>query len=1070
METSVIGAWFQVNLRMRDSLSSKLVLVSLFICFFLSGTAALVYEVAWMRMLTQIFGSSAYAVATVLAAFMAGLALGSYIFGRLVDRGPNCLKLYAVLELGIGIYGFLVPVIFALAQKIYIPLFWLYDGYPAIFNLLLFLLAFILLAIPTFLMGATLPVLSRFFVTSFTHLGQRVGDLYATNTLGAVVGCGAAGYFLIPTLGISRSLYTAATLNLAVALVIFIVDRVARQASAAPATEAEKKGEAASSETRTFLRRLFLASIAVSGAAAMIYENAWTHALTLVIGGSVYSFTTMLLTFLTGLALGGYLYARMFGKREVSVTMFGIMELGIGVTALATIPLFEKLPLIFLRFYEGFGDTFGLFLGIQVVISAAVMFFPTLLLGMTFPLVVRLFIEDLYRVGSGVGITYASNTIGAICGAFLGGFVLLPAIGMQNSIIVGAFLNLIIGWLLLVADPHPGRASRVVVAGAVAILLIALALRLPSWDRSLLTSGVTVYANRLVTFPTDSLRLEEIRGHDLLYYREGLTATVSVHRSRKNYVYLKTNGKTDGSHGDALTMLMTGYVPMLFKPEAERVAIIGLGTAMTAKAVGTFPVKKIDILEIEPAMAEAAAFFADKNNNILKDARVRLIPSDGRNYMMATPDRYDLIISEPSNPWIAGIASLFTEDFYAVAKNKLRPDGIFAQWIHNYSMSPDDFRMVLRTFGESFPHVSVWNLQESDFLLIGSIAEQKLDYATLKKIFADNGSMKKDFKDLGLSDVYAVFGFYRMGKTQLMTFAEGAEINTDDNARLEFSAPRSLGKITAELNRNLLQGHLTMPPWNSDGASPTRAQQHIYRGQAFRASGWLDHALKEVDQALALEPDNLDGHLLRAQILTAQDKIPEAVKAAERVLEHGRDYLKPVLALTEEFYTQQAIAIYSRAVQSSPDELIPYLGLGNIWLHRKDLQQAEKWLTIATKLAPENPAVHLALGKLALAKNSHSEALALLEKARSGGEDSATLYSELGRAYTELRQWEKAALAYERALKHQRRNTQWRLALARALKNSGKTKEAEVKYREVLALNPNESEAWKGLKNLGERY
>src|ERR1041385_1196003 len=584
-----------------------------------------------------------------------------------------------------------------------------------------------LLSDRTFLMGATLPVLSQVFVRSRSHLGQRVGDLYATNTLGAVIGCALAGYYLIPQLGLSSPVYSAAVGNIVIAVIVIIL-------SLAP--YGESREEAAAEEAEAAPERckatewLLLVSIALSGAAAMVYENAWTHALTLVIGGSVYSFTTMLLTFLVGLAAGGYLYARLFGPQPVSITAFGVIELSVGITAMATIPMFERLPLVFLRLYESFGDTFALFLCIQVALAFAVMFIPALLLGMTFPLVVSLFTQSIYRIGSSVGTTYASNTLGAIVGAFIGGFVLLPLTGIQHSIVIGALLNLAVGGALLIGDVRPGRSLRLAVGGAIAAAVVVFGLRFTYWDPVVMTSGVTVYAKRYKAIPADSLRREEMHRDRLLYYREGLTATISVHETRyKTYRYFKTNGKVDGSYGDALTMLMTGYLPMLLKPDARNAAVIGLGTGMTVKAVGTFPVKNIEVLEIEPAMAEAAAYFGEKNGNILNDPRVRLVPSDGRNYLMAVPRKYDLIISEPSNPWIAGIASLFTRDFYSTARQKLTPDGVFAQWLQNYSMSPDDFRMVLRTFAEAFPHVSVWNLQESDFLLVGSLKEQRFDYA-----------------------------------------------------------------------------------------------------------------------------------------------------------------------------------------------------------------------------------------------------------------------------------------------------------------------------------------------------
>jgi len=1042
--------------------------LALLICFFVSGAAALIYEVVWMRMLTQIFGSSAHAVATVLAAFMAGLALGSYVFGRLTDQARNFLRLYALLELGIGVYGFLVPIVFRMAQGVYVPLFWLYDSYPVIFNSVLFLLSFVLLVIPTFLMGATLPVLSRFFVRSFTHLGQRVGDLYGTNTLGAVLGCGVAGYALIPNLGMKWSIYIAATLNVAIALVILFLDSLREKEGETSA--AATGDEAIAGSSPSWVGWLLLFAIGISGAAAMVYENAWTHALTLVIGGSVYSFTTMLLTFLTGLALGGYLYARLLGKREVQVTLFGLIELGVGIAALATIPLFEKLPLLFIRLHDGFGHSFSLFLAIQVALSFAVMFLPTLLLGMTFPLTVRLFTQSLYRIGSSVGTTYASNTIGAIAGAFVGGFIFLPLLGIQKSIIIGALLNLAIGWLLLVGDPHPGRTQRVLVGGVAALALALLGLRLPSWDRSILTSGVTIYAESFTNLPRDSLRLEEMRKDKILYYREGLTATISVHQAQKDYLYLKSNGKIDGSHGDALTMFLTGYIPMLLVPQAEQVMIIGLGTAMTVKAVGAFPVKRIEVLEIEPAMVQAAAFFEDQNGKILSDPRVRVIPTDGRNYAMATPQLYDIIISQPSNPWIAGIASLFTKEFYAVARNKLKPQGIFAQWIHTYSMSPDDFRMVLRTFGESFSHLTVWNLQESDFLLLGSLTEKSFDYPRLKKIFSQNRTVREDLEGLGLSDVYALLGFYRMGRKELLALAEGAEINTDDSARLEFSAPRSLGRSTSELNQKIMEPYVTESPWGRSNQWVSRAQHHYYFAQAFKASGWYERALPEIEEALRLDPRNPDYHLVRAQILLGQDDASEAARALEKALDYGPHRARKVLALTDELYTKQAEALYSRIITLGTREILPYVGLGTIALHRRELQDAEKWFRRAEKIQPEHPAVLLALGRLELAKGNYARAVHLLEQSKEKGEDSATLYSELGLAHSKLNEWGKAAQALELSLRRHRGNVRWRLVLAQALEQLRRVKEAEERYREVLALSPANDDAWKGLRRLGKSY
>lgn len=1051
---------------------NSLLIIALF-CFFFSGVAGLVYEVVWVRMLTQIFGNTTYAIATVLSAFMAGLALGSYLFGRIADRGKNDFRLYGVLEAGVGIYGLVVPWLFGLGQMIYIPLFRLNDSYPYIFNLLLFFLSFLLLVFPTLLMGATLPVLSRFFVHSFSHLGRRVGDLYATNTLGAVVGCGLAGYYWIPTLGMRTTVYLAAALNLSIAVLIFIIDHLREKApgEALPAPAEPSPVEADSGAAPSSLGWVLLFSFALSGFAALVYENAWTRALTLVIGSSVYSFTTMLVTFLVGLALGGFIYARLMGERKVRVSTFGMIELWVGLAALATIPLFEKLPFIFLRLLHAFGDTFSLFLTMQVLLSGLVMLVPTVFLGMTFPLVARLFTQSLYRVGSGVGTSYAANTLGAILGAFAGGFIFIPQVGVQNTILFAVTVNLLIGWFLVVVDPLLGRVPRYALGVVVLAVIVLIPLRTPRWDRFILTSGVTIYSDRYEKLPTDSLRLEDMRRDEMLFYREGLTVTISVHRIGKDYIYFRSNGKIDGSHGDALSQLLTGYLPLFFHPKAERAAVIGLGTGMTAKAVGAFPLREIEVLEIEPAVVESSGYFADKNGKILQDKRVRVIPTDGRNYILATPRQYDVITSEPSNPWIAGIANLYTREFYEIVKSKLKEDGIFAQWIHNYSMSPDDFRMVFRTFVEAFPQVTVWGMKESDFLLLGSRREQVFQYPVLKEIVANNGTLKEDLRDLGLTDIYGILGFYRMGKKEVLAFSEGADLNTDDGAQLEFSAPKNVRRTTTELNRKLMEPFLVEAPWlNSDGGRPSQALRHYYLAEAYAANDWHSRALEEVDKAIRMDPSNADFYLHKMKVLLEEDKSDEAADAALRALERSPKAIRPILGMSQEFYLPQAKLVYSKIIRMGSKEILPYLGLGNIALHGQDLNEAEKWLHQARQIKPDHPAVLLAWGRLRAAKGEDKEAKTFLERSKELGEDSATLYGALGDVNFKLQLWEEAAEAYTQALRLSRRNTAWRRSLGFALAHLGKIKAAEDKFREVLALNSDDAEAWKALQNLGKRY
>ncbi len=1043
-----------------------------FLCFFLSGAAGLIYEVVWTRMLTQIFGNTTYAIATVLAAFMAGLAVGSYVFGRIADRGKNDFLLYGILEAGVGLYGIAVPWLFLAGRHIYIPLYHLNESAPFVFNLMLFVLSFFLLVLPTMLMGATLPVLSRFFVRSYAQIGRRVGDLYGMNTLGAVLGAAVSGYYLIQTFGMRRTVFIAAGLNLTIALIIFMVDRLRDKgavAAAAPIVEAAAPSGEIAAE-RSGLEWILLVAFGLSGMAALVYENAWTRALTLVIGSSIYSFTTMLVTFLVGLALGGFLYGRLMGDREVRLTTFGVIEILVGLSALATIPLFGKLPLIFLRLMLGFGDSFNLFLAIQVFTAALVMFLPTLLLGMTFPLVARLFTQSVYRVGSSVGTSYAANTVGAIIGAFAGGFIFIPLIGVQNSIMLAVVLNLLIGWMLMVADPRLSKTPRVAIGAAVLAGIVLIYTGTPVWDRSIMTSGVTVYSDRYESLHTDSLRAEEMRRDDILYYKEGLTATVSVHQSAgSEYKYFRTNGKIDGSYGDALSQLMTGYIPMLLRPKGgERAAVIGLGTGMTTRAVSAFPIKEVEVLEIEPAMREATTFFNDKNGKILENPKVHLIPTDGRNYILATPKKYDVIAAEPSNPWIAGIANLYTREFYSAIKSKLTPDGVFAQWFHNYSMSPDDFKMVFHTFTDAFPYVTVWGMKESDFLMVGTMQEQVFRYPELKEVYAKNETLKSDFEDLGLSDPYAVLGFYRMSRQGAVAFAEGASFNTDDGAQLEFSAPKSLGRATSELNRKLMTPYLSAAPW-LDAPIP-EALRHFYLAQAHEANSWHAKALEEVQKAIELEPNRADFYVLKTHILLEAEKNPEALKAAMAAIERSPQTVSAILALSGDFYLSEAQQVYLKAIQLGLKDYQPYLGLGNIALYRHDAAEAEKWLAEAGKLAPEHQKVLLAQGRLALEKNDAPRARTLLERARDKGEKSDALYIALAEACRQMDAWPEAVDAYTRALRLKRTNVELRRKLGIALAKVGRVKEAERKFREALASSPDDWESWRELQKLGKRY
>jgi len=1042
--------------------------------FFLSGAIGLLYEVVWARMLTQIFGNTTHAIATVLSAFMAGLALGSYVFGRLVDTGRNAFLAYGLLEGGVGLYGLLIPMLFALTQQAYARLYGLVDVSFTIFSLVLFLLAFVVIVIPTALMGATLPVLSRFCVTQFVSLGRRVGDLYAINTLGAVMGCALTGFSLIATLGLRGTVRLGAILNLTIALLIvalavgFRIREIPRDDAAATPPPPVKSGP------RSRLELALLGGFALSGVAAMVYENAWTRALTLVIGMSTYSFTIMLTTFLVGLGLGSLLYARWGSGRAIGLAGFGALQLLIALSALATIPLFERLPLLLIRLRHGFGDSFLQFLSIQVVLSALVMIVPTVLLGATFPVVARIYTRDLAVVGRSVGTAYASNTLGAIAGAFLGGFLFIPTIGVQHSIAVGVVLNAAVGVLLLALDPEVRAVRRLAAAAAMLAVSGAAFLGFGTWDKGIMTSGVSIYAHNYTGLPTDGLRREWMRRDDILYYREGLTATISVHRSAgSDYVYEKTNGKVDASFGDAPTQLLVGYLPMLFHPGAKQVLVIGMGSGMTAKAVAAFPVKRLEVAEIEPAVIEGARFFADKNSRIHDDPRVRFVHADGRNYLLAARTRYDVIISEPSNPWIAGIGNLFTREYYQLAREKLTADGVFGQWMQTYAMAPEDLRMVYRTFAEVFSHVSLWAVNDSDMVLIGTLRAQRLRLADLRAALADRVVARQDLRELGFRDAYSLLAMYLMPTPSLLKMAGQADINLDDRPRLEFSAPRNLGRDTTTLNQRLTQEFVV--PAAVEDADPDQdptGQLALSLASGFEATRNRDRALPWVDRALRNSPADSEARLLRARLLAEEGRSGSATEELLKVVSGPIRMLRGAVEVVKNLEAEDAIAVLRHIRERDPHLSEARLALADALYRGGYHGQAENEYREVQRGRPSDPQVFFGLGRALLAQQSTDKALAAFDQAARLGEVSGEFQAARGEALMWLGRYPEAVPAFRLALRSNVENVTWRLNLGIALAQLGaaERREAVRRFREVLAMDSANTRAWLELQKLGTRF
>jgi spermidine synthase len=969
---------------------------------------------------------------------MSGLALGAFIFGNLIDRRGRPLRIYAFLEAGIAIYAIIIPLLFEQAQSAYL---WLDRilGLPLFaLSFLHFVLIFSILLVPTTLMGATLPVVVKFFVERMDGVGRRVGELYAVNTFGAVLGSAAAGFFLLPAVGARTTIFLAAATNLLLAFWSLLADRVIPNAlGRVPVTTQRTPSTMephAQTTTRVFVG-LILICTAFSGAASMIYQIAWTRALRLVIGSSIYAFSTMLTTFLVGLALGSFIFARFCGRRPASPWLFGWVQTAIGLTALALVPVFAWMPDLVLKIITQTTPSVSGALLSQFSLSFLAMIVPATLIGAAFPLAVQICARALAHVGRDVGFVYSASSVGTIAGALLGGFVLLPWLGAQISMMSAAAINGAIGILLLTVSTFRQPPWRRALPFAIALLFAAIIVALPRWNEKIMAGGVSVYIQDYIFAKNPAaLFRESAASRQLLYYREGVHATVAVERTDR-HLALKVDGKVDASNGtDMATQLMLGHLPLLFHPHPERVLVIGLGSGVTAGAASLHSeVRQIEVVELEPAVAEAANFFVEENRAVLRDPRVRLVIADGRNHILASPKRYDVISSEPSNPWMAGVSNLFSLEFYRLAEKRLADGGIMIQWVHSYNLFPNDLKMIVNTFRQVFPHSTLWRTVHGDYLIVGGRSPLIVDYKLLAKKIAGSEKIREDLARLRLNSPLDLMTLFYLDEHDLAAYAAGAPVNTDDRPLLEFSAPLALYTDTVELNAKLLREKRTaeFPPVANLPADLLAARRFHF-AQLYWAVGEKEDALKQLAKAPTAARRDVSAGLARVKLLLALGELARAnaeLDELARLQPQNRtitSYLTAARTLRQ-LRAEEGLLRHARSRYGFPN---PAEALNNVAL-----------LYIRLGIKSGEPAL------FELAANS-------LEESRRLEPQSYAVLNNLANAYFELGRFDEAAAAYAEIIRVMPQRPQPRFNLALVYERQGKFDSAYREYGMALVLKP----------------
>jgi spermidine synthase len=767
--------------------------------FFLSGTSALVYQVLWLRLLGLVFGVTVYAASTVWAVFMAGLAIGSLTGGRLADRVRQPLVWFGAAEALIALTALATPAALNLLQDWYATLHPSLNTSLATLTATRLAISFSVLIIPSALMGATLPLVVKSSLFRTEGLGGRVGVLYATNTAGAIAGSLLAGLLFIPRFGIYTSFLIAAALNLLVAAVALAVGR--RSASRAPVGTPAPEARtvvgtlpngvpAVSGDTADLRRLIVLAVFAVSGFVSLALEVVWFRVLTLFLRPTVYGYAMMLAAVLGGIALGSYAAAPWLRRRPHGEWLLTLawLEGGIAIAAVASLLVLPAIPQLVDLAGPAVAMLTGDYLSYQAIISFAVILPPMLLFGVAFPIGLHVWgaagSDRPERVATRIGVFYSLNVAGAIAGSLAAGFLLLPRHGSRGTLLGLAVVALVSGFALAAVSRRPAVLRLVSVA---------------------VMSLVFVAAARAAPDPFEAFLEQRYPGQTIVWQREAVQATVSVHEDRHGAYTLNVNGNHQASTAGSMPAVhhRIGNLPMAVHPDARDALIIGLGGGATAGAVAQHTGVLVDIVELSREVVQAAdRFFRGINFGVLRKPNVSLRVDDGRNYLLLTDRRYDVVTADVILPIHAGSGNLYSAEYFSLVRRALKPGGLALQWVAG---TDAEYRLIMRTFLSVFPETTLW---ADGGLMVGSVEPLRLRRSDFEWKL-DVPGRREMLASLGVQSFEDLLGLYIAGPEELRAYVGEGPILTDDRPLVEYflSLPRDrqvdLSGVKGDVSRHV---------------------------------------------------------------------------------------------------------------------------------------------------------------------------------------------------------------------------------------------------------------------------
>ncbi|HTO62398.1 MAG TPA: fused MFS/spermidine synthase [Bradyrhizobium sp.] len=778
--------------------------------FFLSGATSLVYQIAWMRKLSLFFGSDVYSTAVTLGAFMAGLCAGSWLAGRLGRRLTRPLFAYGAIEIGVAIYALAFAAILGLFDPLLTDIYQrTFVADSAIYQIVRAAIAFAILLPPTALMGATLPLVIQHFAVADRILGSRLGYFYATNTIGALVGTLAAGFVLLPRIGVTATVVMAAAINAAIGLAGLWLGTAAGpvKLETAELSVAQNKPQMA--------RVLVLAAMAMSGFAALALEVSWTRVLVQSFSATVYAFAIMLVAFLFGIYWGSLRESGVVDRRERPAARLVMLEFGLSAYVAALSVLTYLVPSVF-----GFlvwsltavtAGNFGLASVIAQFVAASILIIPaTIMLGATFPLAIKIYSRDIRERAGDTGTIYAANTFGALLGSLAGGFLLIPAFGVHGSLIAIACFFLLAALILNPLGEKPRDRRQTFIAGTAVAVGVACG------------AAVLVLPQQTVV----NFNMQRSTHPEVIYHGEGVSHTVDIVRTPTQQTLMMIDGniEADTTLIQRRHFILKAHLPLLLNRDPRDVAVVGLGLGVTLSATTHNPaVDHIQVIELTPEMLRAQQYLRHVTDNVLANPKVSVLIDDGRNFLNRSTAKFDVITADPIHPRISGVGYLYTREYYEAVRSHLRPGGYILQWMPMYAISRKSFDVAFRTFAGVFPNASFWYVRGHG-LFVAGLDKFTIDYQALRERFAAP-EVRRDFESIGLRSPEELMSHLLMDDQHIASYLQAEEslgpvINTDDDSYLEYATPHEF----LERTKSIVDALAPFAGWDRSrlvGASPS---------------------------------------------------------------------------------------------------------------------------------------------------------------------------------------------------------------------------------------------------------